>query len=73
MYYVALLVVCLFAVGIRWVYRSEKRDWNGGFCSVCHSPWILFDRDSQGGRGYTCLCGRYIWISYSIDKSILGG
>ena len=37
--------------------------WNNGICRKTNKPWVHFDNDSQGGRGYksgdhTC------WISY---------
>jgi len=53
----------------------ESQNWNNGYCYYCDSEWEHFDTDSQGGRGYTCDCGkkygesRYIWISWhSVDK-----
>jgi len=68
------LMICGFVltfiiVGGIYSYSNEKKDWNNGHCSKCHNKWKSFDMDLQGGRGYKCLCGRYIWISYhSIDK-----
>lgn len=49
---------------------AEKRDWNGGLCGKCwqHRPWISFDTDSQGGRGYRCEGGHHLWVSYPVDK-----
>lgn len=45
-------------------YRHEKRLWNNGI-APSGLPWIQFDTDSWGDRGYTdggdCCC----WISWS--------
>lgn len=64
--YVAFLL--LMATGITWARYHEKKEWNNGHCSRCQSLWVCFDVDSQGGRGYKCLCGRHIWISYKVDR-----
>ena len=63
MFYIAVLG----GIAIRQMKHEQKR-WNSGACRLCHSPWIRFDIDSQGGRGYKCACGCYIWISYPVDK-----
>lgn len=44
----AALVAAAFLVG----YCYERRAWNGGVCRGSGRPWIRFDTDSQGGRGY---------------------
>jgi len=62
------ILILFFIIGIYWAYNQEKKDWNNGYCSYCYSQWKYFDIDSHRSRGYTCQCGRYIWISYSIDK-----
>lgn len=45
----------------------ERRQWNCGRCRRHSNPWIYFDSDSQGGRGYKCLA-RYnpchCWMSW---------
>ena len=57
-----------FFILFLWAYRKEKQDWNDGECPYCKTPWILFDKDSQGGRGYACHQRHVIWISYPVDK-----
>lgn len=58
-----LLIVGLLGAGL------ERRRWNKGRCPKCDGTWNLFDMDSQGGRGYKCSCGEYIWISWpGVDK-----
>jgi hypothetical protein len=67
-------VTLFFLVGIIWQYRNERRDWNGGVCPDCGTPWRSFTMDSQGGRGYNCEthCNS-IWISYpGIDRELPG-
>jgi len=61
----------LVTSGVIWAYRGEKRNWNNGHCIRCSSKWRHFDTDSHGGRGYSCRCGRYLWISYPVDKQLI--
>lgn len=49
-------------------YFLERRAWNGGTCALNGLPWIHFDNDSQGGRGYKAGEVR-IWISWPVDRS----
>ena len=65
---IGILLVMLF--GILWARGHEKKEWNGGTCTVCpNSPMVWFDNTSQGCRGYRCdECQRRIWISYGVDK-----
>lgn len=57
---VLMLILVLLALTF-WAY--ERRVWNGGLCRKTGTPWVLFDRDSQGGRGYQS--GNEItWISW---------
>jgi len=66
---IALFFIICFGLMIYiFGYRSEKKEWNYGECNLCNGKWTLFGRDSQGGRGYSCGCNRYIWISYPIDR-----
>lgn len=62
-----LLGVIFGACLMAWLgysgYRSEKRWWNGGI-APSGKPWVRFDIDSQGGRGYTDGDGCYCWISW---------
>ena len=52
--------------------NQEKKEWNGGICRESGLPWISFDQDSQGGRGYTTTEGTAVsccWISWPrVDK-----
>lgn len=64
--------VLFFAIGVFIIffligYSIDKRQWNKGKCRVCGMPLEHFDNDSQGGRGYKCKCGNYIWVSYPVD------
>ena len=64
---ILLLAVCgMLCLGLAGSI-SERRKWNSGTCKDNGRPWVLFDRDSQGGRGYkagdiTC------WISWPVDS-----
>lgn len=60
----ALLVLCCIGAWILEIVR-----WNSGICPQTGHPWILFDNDSQGGRGYKS--GEHVlWISYPfVDKA----
>ncbi len=61
---VALLI--LMICGGIWAYKIEKRLWNNGICAKYNEPWVYFDSDSQGGRGYKCH-EQYLWVSYPVD------
>lgn len=55
-----LLFFCILAyAGI----LLDKRDWNAGHCRKTGEPWMLVDRDSQGGRLYSTDSGEWCWIS----------
>ena len=65
--------VCLLIViftGITCAWRLEINLWNKGYCKTCKNKWVRFDTDSQGGRGYNCMCaGNHLWVSYPrVDK-----
>lgn len=61
---ISYIMICIIA------YIREKRNFNNGKCVCCGERLELFDTDSQGGRGYKCTkCGRYLWISYRVDKN----
>ena len=70
-FYVALFVTSIAIIGGIWAYFKEKKTWNNGISTKSGKPWVLFDTDSQGGRGYhsndpdNYEC---IWISWSVDK-----
>jgi len=64
---IAIALVLFLSIGVPWEIRLERRVWNGWRCRAHGRPWIHFDTDSQGGRGYACRhpttpCGT--WISY---------
>lgn len=63
--------VVLVVIFVLWyAIRREWKEFNRGYCS-CGGEWRLFDRDSQGGRGYKCsTCDQTIWISYSCVDGI---
>lgn len=42
---------------------KEYRLWNKGICRDTGKPWVRFDVDSQGGRGYKSE-NHTLWISY---------
>lgn len=63
------LALCIISFG--YVIRHyEKSEWNGGKCKECGGIWYAFDTDSQGGRGYKCDHGHYIWISWLNERPI---
>ena len=68
---IAILVFCglvvFFSIGAI-ASRVEAKQWNYGRCKECNDSWECFDTDSQGGRGYKCGCGKYVWISYKVDR-----
>jgi len=65
---ISYIIVAVFICGVIWARSNEKKNWNNGICSETQKPWVQFDTDSQGGRGYKS--GEYtIWISYAVDKN----
>lgn len=60
------LALTLISAAVCWI--SEAREWNGGVCGKSGLRWRLFDRDSQGGRGYTDDAGNYCWVSWPADR-----
>ena len=63
----AAMFVALLIAGCALAYRHEKILWNHGICAEYNEPWLSFDMDSQGGRGYKCR-DRVIWISWPVDR-----
>ena len=60
--------ILLFGGIMMWAYRSEKREWNNGICAKNGLPWVGFDVDSHGGRGYSA-GDEVCWISYpGVDR-----
>lgn len=68
---IGLLVILAVVFGMVITRNNEKKEYNNGICTKCGNKLRLFDKDSQGGRGYQCeKCGRIIWVSYNVDKSM---
>ena len=66
---IGLVLLVLIAFGMIIARNSEKKEYNDGICTKCGNKLRLFDEDSQGGRGYHCdKCGRFVWVSYNVDK-----
>ncbi len=68
---VVVIVSVLLFCGFPYAIYREYKKFNKGICPKCGKRFRLFDRDSQGGRGYCCDdCGDYIWVSYDcVDKN----
>lgn len=65
-----LMFVLIFDTGILFARNRESKDWNNGISPYTNKPWVSFDMDSQGGRGYRDENGNTIWISYNVDKKL---
>jgi hypothetical protein len=65
---ISLLNLGLICGGAVYIWRVERKIWNGGICE-CGRRWRHFGTDSQGGRGYRCDdCNKRIWISWPADN-----
>ena len=64
-----IVILAVMIVGGIRQRRLEKRIWNSGICALSEKPWVCFDADSQGGRGYKDGVMNYCWISYRVDSS----
>ena len=64
---IVLVVVGIVCVGAFLCCRHEAKNWNKGICVENNLPWILQDRDSQGGRLYRA-GEETTWISWPVDK-----
>lgn len=54
-----------------FAWFHERGEWNDGICKKCGNPWIYFDTDSQGGRGYWCEhCKNVTWISWPFIDTV---
>lgn len=64
------IMVSMIAGFICGIYL-EIKDYNKGVCPRCGNKLELFDRDSQGGRGYVCRhCYFHTWVSWwFVDKN----
>ena len=68
-----IAILLVIVVGSLLCWRSEKRQYNNGYCS-CGARWIHFDCDSQGGDGWKCTrCGAGMWTSWIRPKNIYYG
>ena len=68
MEYIPVIIILLIGIiGGRWCSNCEKKVWNNGICPETGLKWKLYDRSSQGWRGYNS-GGHHIWISYNVDK-----
>ncbi len=48
----------------------ESKGFNKGICPRCKNKLRYFGTDSQGGNGYTCVCGYTTWVSWwFVDKN----
>lgn len=65
-----ILAIMFFGFGLLcYAIKSEKKDWNKGFCPKCGGRWRCYGTTFGGDRGYDCTeCDNGIWISYNVDK-----
>jgi len=63
-----LIILAFMIGGGLWQRSREKQEWNNGVCSASGEPWLLFDHDSHGGRGYKDDAGNWLWVSYNVDN-----
>jgi hypothetical protein len=61
-------LILVMLIGAAWAWRSEAKEWNGGICAKSGKPWINFDVDSHGSRGYKDGEGHYMWASWPVDR-----
>ncbi|HND70157.1 MAG TPA: hypothetical protein PL112_25330 [Candidatus Obscuribacter sp.] len=61
-----VIAILLLVSGAVFARNAEKKVWNNGICAKYGEPWVHFDNDSQGGRGYKCR-DETCWISYKVD------
>ena len=66
-----IIIMCIIALSlINYIFYTEPRNFNNGYCKHCGTKLRQFDIDSSSARGYTCdNCGYKTWISYSTDKN----
>jgi len=61
------IIAAVIVLGAIAAALHERKLWNNGICAEYNEPWVHFDNDSQGGRGYKCR-DRSIWISWPVDR-----
>lgn len=60
---VAVVFILIFGPGI--FRRSEKRQFNDGYCQKCGHKLRHFDNDSTGAEGWCCdNCNSVMWLSW---------
>jgi hypothetical protein len=61
-----ILLVLLLAItyGILSTIMCELDEWNKGVCKYSGKPWVYFDTDSSGARGFTDGEDHHVWISW---------
>lgn len=65
---VLIILTCIIASVIIYTRYLEKKSWNNGI-SPSGKPWIRFDMDSSGARGYISEDLEHTtWISWNFDK-----
>ena len=64
---IAWIFAIVLVLGLIAAIVHERKLWNNGICAEYNEPWVHFDNDSQGGRGYKCR-DRHIWISWPVDR-----
>ncbi len=64
---VATCLVTVMVLGMLYARHTERVMWNDGVCAATGKPWVRFDTDSQGGRGYRS-DDNWLWVSYDVDK-----
>lgn len=65
---VPALIIFVAIIGANFYRYREKKEWNGGTCKQSGKPWVGFDTDSSGSRGYKDNEGNYCWVSYRVDS-----
>ncbi|MBS1989997.1 MAG: hypothetical protein JSS83_05730 [Cyanobacteria bacterium SZAS LIN-3] len=65
--HIGIAILAIMTLGAIWAFFNEKKLWNNGICARYNEPWVHFDNDSQGGRGYKCR-DQHIWISWPVDR-----
>lgn len=59
---ISLILIAFLALGLIGSVM-ERLKWNDGVCKETGKPWILFDKDSQGGSGYKS-DNHVCWVSW---------
>ena len=65
-----IAVPCIVVLFVAASWNAERKAWNRGICRATGRPWVLFDHDSTGARGYSDGGKNVCWISWPIDAGI---